>query len=182
MDDKKKGGGSSKARRPMSMSERLGTMRMWQLVLMLVIVIGGALLLVGAASGWFDNEKVFIDIENRCDKECENYVLDLDDEEYKKLIENQKSAVILVDQQGCTTADRLEEYLLAFAKEKGFRFYRMMFSDVKETSLHDSVKYYPSVVIISKGRILNFLRADNDDDTLKFNDYDAFQKWIQMFF
>lgn len=182
MDDKKKGSGLGKARRPMSMSERLGTMRAWQLVLMLVAVIGSAVLLVGAASGWFDGKKTVIDVEYRCGEECRDYALDLNSEEYEDLIGNEKSFVVLVDQGGCATADRLKEYMLEFARENGFQFHKIMFSDMKETSLHESVKYYPSVAIVSKGRVVGFLRADSDDDAIMYNDYEAFKNWLKRYF
>ena len=84
----------------------------------------------------------------------------------------------MVDQSGCTTADRLREYVTRYMTETGILVYRMMFAEVKESSLHEKVKYYPSVAVVSKGKIVAYLRADEDADADKYNDYDAFKAWI----
>jgi hypothetical protein len=62
--------------------------------------------------------------------------------------------------------------------ETGILAYRMMFEEVKESSLYTQVKYYPSVVVVSRGRVMAYLRADSDEDADKYNDYDAFKKWM----
>ena len=56
--------------------------------------------------------------------------------------------------------------------------YRMMFAEVKESSLHDQVKYYPSVVVVDKGRVRVWLRADSDEDAEMYNNYDVFNDWM----
>ena len=77
--------------------------------------------------------------------------------------------MVFVDQGGCKTADNLRGFVLDYAKEKGLKVYRLFFGDMKETSMHDKVKYYPSVVMVSKGRIVGFLRADSDEDAVVYN-------------
>ena len=53
-----------------------------------------------------------------------------------------------------------------------------MFSEMKETSLHDFVKYYPSVVIVGEGKVRVFLRADSDEDADKYNDFEVLKSWL----
>ncbi len=167
--------------RPKTMQDKLSGLRIWQLVLALVMVVGGAVLFVGAVSGWFGGGlKTALDAEYYC-TECDGKYMDLSGEEYEKLISDKKSFVVLIDQGGCTTADRLKRYMSEYAKSVGVKVYRMMFSDMKETSLHNSVKYYPSVVVISKGRVAGFLRADSDDDAKMYNDYEAFKGWVERY-
>ena len=101
--------------------------------------------------------------------------------DYESLIKEKKSFIVLVDQGGCTTADRLREYASEFAKERGVKVYRLMFAEEKETSLHDLVKYYPSVAIISKGKPVAYLRADSDADAPMYNNYDEFKKWMEKY-
>ena len=145
------------------------------LVMALIVVVLGSILFVGAASGWFDSHKVKLDAEYYADGA---EFMELTAGEYEGLIEAKKSFVVMVDQSGCTTADRLREYVTRYMTETGILVYRMMFAEVKESSLHEKVKYYPSVAVVSKGKVVAYLRADEDADADKYNDYDAFKAWI----
>ena len=148
------------------------------LIVALVVVLFGGVLFVGAVSGWFDNEKVVLDEEYTCKDSCDGEYMELDAASYEELIKAKKSFIVFVDQGGCTTADKLREYVVDWARETGVRVYRMMFDQTKESSLHDNVKYYPSVAVISKGKVAGYLRADSDDDAAAYNNYDDFKVWI----
>lgn len=68
-----------------------------------------------------------------------------------------------------------------WAKEAGIRVYKMMFGDMKESGLHEFVKYYPSVALVSHGRVVAWLRADSDEDADMYNDYDVFKAWMEKY-
>ena len=144
------------------------------LVVALVAVLLGSLLFVGAVGGWFDGQKVTLDPEYYGEGA---EFMELSAGEYEGLVEAKKSFVVLIDQDGCTTADRLREYVTRYMAETGVLVYRMMFAEMKESSLHEVVKYYPSVVVVSKGKVAGFLRADADEDAEFYNDYEAFKEW-----
>lgn len=148
------------------------------LVVALVAVLLGGVLFVGAVSGWFDGGLIELDAEYYCGENCDGEMMELSGAEYEELVADGKSFVVFIDQRGCTTADRLRGYMNDFALEAGVKAYRMMFNDVKETTLHDYVKYYPSVVVVSKGKVVAWLRADSDEDADYYNDYGAFEAWI----
>lgn len=156
-------------------AEKKKQMGVLGLVVALVVVLFGGLLFVGAVGGWFDDPKVTLDAEYYGDGA---EYLDLNAESYKNLIEAKKSFVVLVDQGGCTTADQMRGFVKDYMKEKGILVYRMMFAEVKKSSLHDHVKYYPSVVIVDKGVVRGYLRADVDEDAEMYNNYDAFKEWM----
>ena len=144
-------------------------------VIAIVVVLIVGVLVVAVSSGWFGDSKVVLDTE---------YVGEFQDfmplsiSEYDNLIKEGKSFVVFVDQEGCTTADRLRGYVEDYAKEKGLKVYRIMFSEVRESSMHEFVKFYPSVVLISRGKPVAWLRADADEDADAYNDYDSFRGWI----
>ena len=165
-------------KQPVTMKQKLSGLKVWQLVVLLLVVVGGAVLFVGAASGWFGGDKVVLDVEYYCGDDCDGEFLQLNRAEYEELVRNDGSFVVFVDQSGCTTADRLRGYVTDYALEAGVEVYRMMFSEARETSLHDFVKYYPSVVVVSKGRVVGYLRADSDEDADMYNDYDKFVEWM----
>ena len=159
-------------------AEKKKQMGVLGLIVTLVAVILGGVLFVGAASGWFDNAKVVLDPEYYSE---ETDFMELDANGYEDLVKARKTFVVFVDQEGCTTADRLREFISNYAKETGIKVYRMMFSEVKNSSLHDQVKYYPSMAIINKGKVAGYLRADADEDAAAYNDYDAFKEWIGQY-
>lgn len=148
------------------------------LVVALVVVLIGGVLFVGAASGWFDDTRVKLDAEYYADGA---EFMALTAGEYEGLVEAKKSFVVFVDQDGCTTADRLREYVTRYMTETGILAYRMMFEEVKESSLHTQVKYYPSVVVVSRGRVMAYLRADSDEDVGEYNNYDEFKDWMNRY-
>lgn len=152
----------------------------WQLLIGLVLVVGGSTLFIIGVSGGFGEEKAVLDPEYECVK-CEFEYTELDPSGYDQLIADKKSFMVMVDQGGCTTADRLREFVRDFAISKKIRVYKMMFGDVKKTSLHDFVKYYPSVAVISRGKVIGFLRADSDEDSDAYNKYEAFETWINKY-
>lgn len=168
-------------KQPVTMKQKLSGLKVWQLVVLLVVVVGGTVLFVGAASGWFGGGKVVLDAEYYCGDNCDGEMMVLTGAEYEELVRGGGSFVVFVDQSGCTTADRLRGYVKDYALETGMKVYRMMFSEARETSLHDYVKYYPSVVVVSKGQVVGYLRADNDEDADMYNDYDAFHKWMERY-
>lgn len=149
------------------------------LVVGLVVVLFGGMLFVGAVSGWFDNSKIVLDEEYYCKDECDNQLMELTAQEYEQLVDSHKSFLILIDQGGCKTAEQLRGFMEDYAREKGVKVYRMMFEEMKKTPLHNNIKYYPSVAIISRGHLMQFLRADVDEDADKYNDYEAFSEWLE---
>lgn len=148
------------------------------LIVVLVVVLIGSVVFVGAVSGWFDDTRVTVNDEYICVDDC-GELMELTAEEYGRLIEEKKSFVVFVDQGGCTTADRLREYVRDWSKESGVRVYGMMFKDMKESLLAGFVEYYPSVALVSRGKVVTWLRADSDEDADVYNDYDVFRGWMK---
>lgn len=162
-------------------AEKKKQMGVLGLIIALVVVLVSGLLFVGAVSGWFDDPKVVLGAEYMCDEDGGCDLMDLSAAEYEELMKARKSFVIFVDQSGCTTADRLKGYVADWAAGAGVRVYKMMFADAKESSLHEFVKYYPSVVVVDKGVVRGWLRADSDEDAEMYNNYDAFVGWISKY-
>ena len=172
----KNGGKMNKSPSRREVAEQKKQRGVMGLVIALVVVLAGGVLFVGAVSGWFSDGKVTLSQEYY-DKEGAG-LKDLSVDEYNKMVDEKKSFVLFVDQSGCTTADRLRGYVDNWAKEKGLEVGKMMFSEVKELPLHENVKYYPSVVVISHGKPVAWLRADADEDADVYNDEKTFREWI----
>lgn len=156
-------------------------LKVWQLVVGLILIVGGTTVFILAVSGVFNSPRAEISVEYLCEENCNGEYVELTPEEYEKMIEDKKSFVMFVDQGGCTTADRLEGYVSDWSKERGVKVFKIMFEQMKKTSLFDSVKFYPSVVVISKGKPIGWLRADEDEDSDAYNNYEAYKIWINKY-
>ena len=152
-------------------------LKVWQLVLILAVVVLGGVLFVGAAAGWFSGvQPIAVDAEYICTDDCE--LMELSAEQYEALVQEKGSFVVFVDQPGCHTADELRGFVKKWSAENGVRFYRMWFSDVKETTLYNNVRYYPSVAVVSRGKVVAWRRADADADAGAYNEYEVFSEWM----
>lgn len=156
-------------------------LKVWQLVVGLILIVGGTVLFILAVSGVFNSPRADITAEYLCGENCDGEYTELTPEEYEKLIEEKKSFVVFVDQGGCTTADRLEGYVSDWSKEKGIKVFKIMFDKMKKTSLFESVKFYPSVAVVSKGKPIGWLRADEDEDSDAYNNYEAYKIWVDKY-
>ena len=154
--------------------------RIAYLILGLVMIVTGSILFSLAVSGVFDPSETELDAEYYCEGTCEGEFAELSKEDYEDLIKKKKSFVIFVDQSGCDGADRLRKFSNDYFPESGVKVHKMMFSDLKETTLHEKVKYYPSLVVIRKGNVQAFLRADLDEDVDAFNQYGSFIDWVNQ--
>ena len=161
-----------------TIAQKMAGLKVWQLLIGLLLVVGGTTVFVVLASGAFSRVSMTVDTEYICGESCDGEYMELSPEEYEKLVAEKKSFVVFVDQGGCTTADRLRGFVKDYASSHGFKVYKMMFEEMKETSLHDFVKYYPSVALISWGKVVGFLRADADEDSDAYNKYEAFEGWM----
>ncbi len=52
---------------------------------------------------------------------------------------------------------------------------------MKQTFIHDKVKYSPTIVIINKGEIVAYLDAELDSDLSKYQDSSSFENWLDKY-
>lgn len=157
-------------------------LKVWQLVVGLVLVVSGSVLFAIGVSGGFGSgeSKAVLDEEYICEG-CEFSYMDLESEEYEELITNKKSFIVMIDQGGCSTANTLKGFVKDFATDKGIKVYKMMYGDMRKTSMYDFVKYYPSVAVVSDGKVIGWLKANSDEDSDAYNQYEAFETWVNQY-
>ena len=107
--------------------------------------------------------------------------IDLDYSKVDDLIESKENFVIFIYQPMCTMSSSFEEILDEYMKKSKISVYKMSFTDMKKTSLKDTVKFYPSFIIFKDGEVVDFLDADSDEDTKKYKELDAFKEWFESY-
>lgn len=145
-----------------------------------VVILGAVFLVIGAVGliiTALSNQKFPLDSDQLGSTEY----IDITGEEYEKLLNEKKSFLVFVDQSGCITAEGLRKNLEEIQKEKNFKVYRIMFSDARETSMSEYVKFYPSLVIVGQGEIKSWLKADSDEDTERYKTKVDLEDWLNKY-
>ena len=125
---------------------------------------------------------------------CKSKVFSLEDKYYnegnliqignqtlQQLIENEESFAVFVYQPLCEVSSGFENILNAFVNSHNMSFYKIAYSDIKNTDLGKIIKYYPSFIIYENGEIVDYLEADKDEDTNYYKDNDEFEKWLSSY-
>ncbi|MBR3368611.1 hypothetical protein IKG45_02350 [Candidatus Saccharibacteria bacterium] len=145
-----------------------------------VVILGAVFLVIGAVGliiTALSNQKFSLDSDQLGSTEY----IDITGEEYEKLLNEKKSFLVFVDQSGCITAEGLRKNLEEIQKERNFKVYRIMFSDARETSMSEYVKFYPSLVIVGQGEIKSWLKADADEDTERYKTKVDLEDWLNKY-
>jgi len=111
----------------------------------------------------------------------ESEAIDIRKDEYEDLIAKKKTFVVMVDKKGCFTTETMRDNMANSPEDTQFKYYRMMWDEVKESSLHKYVKFTPSVAIVYKGEVKTWLQADRDEDSKYFESTDALKEWLQQY-
>ncbi|MBR3378294.1 hypothetical protein IKG50_03120 [Candidatus Saccharibacteria bacterium] len=102
-------------------------------------------------------------------------------DEYEKLIEDKKTFLIMIDKPGCVMTADMMGFMADFPDDMQFKYYRMLWEDVAQSSLHEYVKFTPSMAVVYEGKVIDWLQADKDEDADYFNNADALQSWIREY-
>ena len=135
----------------------------------IIVLILISLLLVGC------NGK--IKLEDKYYKRSE--FIDIDYLGVDDLIKSKENFVVFIYQPMCTMSSEFEKLLDEYMDIKRISIYKMSFTDMKKTSLKDTVKFYPSFIIFKDGEVVDFLDADSDEDTNKYKILKAFKEWFE---
>ena len=102
-------------------------------------------------------------------------------EELNKLVDNKESFGVFIYQPLCETSSGFESVLNTFIKQYQMSFYKVAYSDIKNTDLGKKIKYYPSFIIYKEGEIVDYLEADKDEDTNIYKNIEDFKSWLSSY-
>lgn len=110
-----------------------------------------------------------------------NEIIEIDKDGYSNLVNSKENFVMFIYQPMCVTSNNFESLLNDFSNEYQITIYKMPYSLVKDTSLYDTIKYYPSFVIFKKGKVVNYLDANSNEDIKYYHDINEFTKWLSEY-
>lgn len=101
----------------------------------------------------------------------------LDTPEFRKLVDQKQSFLLITYQPGCTAS--ILSFARQFSEEHNIAFNYLVWSELRETEVHEDVKFTPSVMVFREGKVVKFLRADSNEDVNMYNNYADFKNWLE---
>ena len=96
-------------------------------------------------------------------------------------INNNESFILYTYNNFCALPIHCENIFKEVLEKNKIDALSIPFEDFKETSFYKKVKYAPSVLLIKDGKIIDYLKADSDDDYDKYQKVDVFQEWLEKY-
>lgn len=103
------------------------------------------------------------------------------DKDIDKLIDNKETFIVYTYNNFCTLKVHCEDIFKEFMINNNIGIVSIPYNDLKNTKLSKKIDYAPTVIIISKGKVVASLNADLDSDLPKYQDVDEFTKWIEEY-
>lgn len=138
----------------------------------LLILVGVLLLLVGCKQ-----EKFYLE-ENLYEN---NTIIDITVKELKKLEKDKKNFALFVYLPGCTSCAEFKEVLNDFHKDNKVEFYSISITECDDTSVSDTIKFAPSMLLYEDGKVVAYLDATSDEDKLALTEVNSFKTWLEKY-
>ena len=86
--------------------------------------------------------------------------------------------LLFVYNQFCNFKIPCDEIFQKVMNEHKVDVLSMSIDEYKNTSYFNTVRYAPTIIVISKGKVLAYLDANKDEDLDKYQSPDDFEKWL----
>lgn len=96
----------------------------------------------------------------------------------RTMVDEKKSFIVFVSQPDCIAAEKLRGILQELIAEYPIQIFEVSFSDLKESGLASEVRFYPSLIVYRQGEIVDFLDANDGEDTEAYNSLDGLKAWL----
>ena len=115
-------------------------------------------------------EKYYVDKGN-------GYIIE-DNDAFYNAIENKESLIVKITGLVCLLND-FSDNVNKYAKENGVIIYSII--GTKDNDFFKEIEYYPSLVLINKGKIIKYLDASSNEDEIYYSNYESLEKWINSY-
>lgn len=107
--------------------------------------------------------------------------IEIDTSDLEKLMDDKESFALFIYQPACVTSSNFEQVLNDFMGSNNIKIYKIAFSNIKDTSLSEKIKYYPSFAIFNRGIMVDYLDASSDDDLKYYEEKVEFENWFTSY-
>ena len=92
-----------------------------------------------------------------------------------------ESIIIYTYNNFCNFPIHCENVFKEFMDKYKIDFISIQFSEFKHTSFNKSIYYAPSIIIVNNGKVIDYLKADSDNDYDKYQKENVFEKWLSEY-
>lgn len=92
-----------------------------------------------------------------------------------------KNYVLFTYNNYCAFSVPCDEIFKEFMEKYNIDFLSMPYEEFKETKLHDTVEFAPSIIIIKNWKIVDYLDSEKDKYLDMYQDANKFWQWIQKY-
>lgn len=107
--------------------------------------------------------------------------IDVNSEDIKELKENKKSFIVFTYNNYCMLEIPCDEIFKKVMNKYNISFLYLPYEEMKNTFIYNEVKLAPSVILIKEGKIVAYLDAESNEDLLKYQDTEEFEKWLTSY-
>ena len=91
------------------------------------------------------------------------------------------SMIIYTYNNFCNLPIHCENVFKEFMDKYKIDFISIPFAEFKKTSFYQDVSFAPSIIVVNNGKVVDYLKADSDNDYDKYQKVDIFEKWINEY-
>ncbi len=124
-----------------------------------------------------NNKKFYL--ENKYYEKAEK--IKITTKEFKQLKTDNESFIIFINNSSCTATQKFCEILDEVLNTYNLTIYEISFSDIKETTLSNYVKYTPSIAIYKKGKYKSSLDASKEKHYIYYDTVDGLKSYITKY-
>lgn len=107
--------------------------------------------------------------------------IDITKKDLKRKINNKSTFLLYTYNSYCNLPIPCENIFSVTMKKYNIDVLQIPIEEFRETNLYKTVKLAPSLVIIKNGKIVDYLKADKDEDLDKYQNIDEFEKWLSSY-
>ena len=94
---------------------------------------------------------------------------------------DQDTYVLFTYNNFCNFEISCDKIFESFMKKYKIDFLKIPFNNFKDTIFYETVKYAPSILIVSDNKIVGYLDANDDMDLDKYQDEKSFEMWMDKY-
>lgn len=98
-----------------------------------------------------------------------------------ELKDKKESFIVYTYNSFCSFPIPCEDIFSKVLKKYKIDIYSLNFEEMKNTFIHEEVKFAPSIIIIENGQIVAYLDAESDTDYEIYQDENKFDIWLNNY-
>ena len=94
---------------------------------------------------------------------------------------NTQNYILFVYNRYCAFSIPCDQIFKEFMEKYHIDFLAMHYDEFKDTALHSTVRFAPSVIVVKNWKIVDYLNPEKDEYLDLYQDEITFEKWISSY-